>query len=75
MIYSDNSGARWPAELRLLIAQLRPAYRGAHEIAAEHGALLHALEGGQLREATQAWREHLDVAEQFFLDLIRERDR
>ena len=63
------------AELRLLIAQLRPAYRGAHELAAEHAVLLDALQTGQLHRATEAWREHLDSAERFFLDLIRERDR
>jgi DNA-binding GntR family transcriptional regulator len=63
------------AELRLLIAQLRPAYRGAHEIAAEHAVLLQVLQGGQLHQATEAWHEHLDIAERFFLDLIRERDR
>jgi DNA-binding GntR family transcriptional regulator len=63
------------AELRLLIAQLRPAYGGADELAAEHAVLLDALQGGQLHQATQTWHEHLDIAEQFFLDLIRERDR
>ncbi len=39
------------AELRLLIAHLRPEYRGAHEVAAEHAALLQVLQGGQLRPA------------------------
>jgi DNA-binding GntR family transcriptional regulator len=63
------------AELRLLIAQLRPAYRGAHELAAEHAALLSALQAGKLRPAIEAWQEHLAVAEQFFLCLIQERDR
>ena len=63
------------AELRLLIAQLRPAYRGASELAAEHAVLLQVLQGGQLGPVLQAWHEHLDSAEQFFLDLIRERDR
>ena len=63
------------AELRLLIAQLRPAYHGAHELAAEHAALLRALQAGQLSPAIEAWYEHLDIAERFFLDLIRERDR
>ena len=58
-----------------LIAQLRPAYRGARELAAEHGVLLQALQGGQLGPVLQAWHGHLDIAEQFFLDLIRERDR
>ncbi len=63
------------AELRLLIAQLRPAYRGAGELAAEHAVLLQVLQGGQLGPVLQAGHEHLDIAEQFFLDLIRERDR
>jgi len=62
------------AELRLLIAQLRPAYRGAHELAAEHAVLLRALQAGP-SQALSAWHEHLDIAERFFLDLIRERDR
>ena len=62
------------AELRLLIAQLRPAYRGAHELAAEHAELLDALKKGP-GEAKAAWREHLDIAEHFFLNLIQERDR
>jgi DNA-binding GntR family transcriptional regulator len=61
------------AELRLLIAQLRPAYRGAHELAAEHEVLLEALRAGKLRPAVDAWREHLDAAQIFFLDLIKER--
>jgi DNA-binding FadR family transcriptional regulator len=56
-------------------AQLRPAYRGAHELAAEHAILLRTLQAGQLRPAEEAWHEHLEIAEQFFLDLIRERDR
>ncbi|HEX4062208.1 MAG TPA: GntR family transcriptional regulator [Streptosporangiaceae bacterium] len=63
------------AELRLLIAQLRPAYRGAGQIAAEHDVLLSALRSGRKREAVQAWKEHLDSAEHFFLDLIAERDQ
>jgi DNA-binding GntR family transcriptional regulator len=61
------------AELRLFIAQLRPAYRGAHEIAAEHEVLLKALQAGKIRPAVEAWREHLDDAQAFFLDLIKER--
>ena len=63
------------AELRLLIAHLRPEYRGAREVAAEHADLLRVLQAGRLRPATDAWREHLDVAERFFLRLIQERDR
>jgi DNA-binding GntR family transcriptional regulator len=61
-------------ELRLLIAQLRPAYRGAQELAAEHAVLFYALQAGKIRPALEAWQEHLDIAEQFFLDLIKERD-
>lgn len=63
------------AELRLLIAQLRPAYRGAGELAAEHAALLSVLRAGKPGPAIAAWQEHLDSAQQFFVDLIRERDR
>jgi DNA-binding GntR family transcriptional regulator len=63
------------AELRLLIAQLRPAYRGAHELAAEHAVLLDALRAGQAGPATEAWQQHLDLGEQHFLSLIQERDR
>ena len=63
------------AELRLLIAHLRPEYRGAREVAAEHADLLRVLQAGRLRPAVDAWREHLDVAERFFLRLIQERDR
>jgi DNA-binding GntR family transcriptional regulator len=63
------------AELRLLIAHLRPEYRGAHEVAAEHAALLQVLRAGKLRPAIETWREHLDVAERFFLSLIKERDQ
>ncbi|MDQ1690798.1 MAG: hypothetical protein QOD87_906 [Pseudonocardiales bacterium] len=62
-------------ELRLLIAQLRPAYRGAQELAAEHAVLFYALQTGKIRPALEAWQEHLDIAEQFFLDLIKERDQ
>lgn len=61
-------------ELRLLIAQLRPAYRGAQELAAEHAVLFYALQAGKIRPALEAWQEHIDIAEQFFLDLIKERD-
>ncbi len=64
----DGAGA----ELRLLIAQLRPAYQDASELAAEHLALLAALRTGKVRAATQAWQHHLDLGEQFFLDLIEE---
>jgi len=61
------------AELRLLIAQLCPVYRGANELAAEHAALLHALRAGKIRPALEAWQAHLGAGERFFLDLIKER--
>jgi DNA-binding FadR family transcriptional regulator len=63
------------AELRLMIAQLRPAYRGANELAAEHATLLHLLRVGHIRPALAAWHDHLDSAQTFFLDLINERNR
>jgi DNA-binding GntR family transcriptional regulator len=63
------------AELRLLIAHLRPEYRGARKVAAEHAGLLQVLRSGKLRPAIETWREHLDVAERFFLGLIKERDQ
>jgi hypothetical protein len=33
------------------------------------------LREGKLRPAIETWREHLDVAERFFLRLIKERDQ
>jgi DNA-binding GntR family transcriptional regulator len=63
------------AELRLMVAQLRPAYRGANELAAEHATLLHLLRVGRIRPALAAWQDHLDSAQTFFLDLIKERNR
>jgi DNA-binding GntR family transcriptional regulator len=44
-------------------------------VAAELRLLIAQLQGGQLGPVLQAWHEHLDIAEHFFLDLIRERDR
>ena len=41
----------------------------------EHTALLQVLRAGKLRPAIETWREHLDVAERFFLRLIQERDQ
>jgi DNA-binding GntR family transcriptional regulator len=61
------------AELRLLIAQLRPVYRGVRQLAAEHAVLLEALRAGQVGAALDAWRGHLDDAERFFRNLIEER--
>jgi DNA-binding GntR family transcriptional regulator len=63
------------AELRLMIAQLRPAYRGAKELAAEHAALLDLLRAGRIRPALAAWTEHLSSAQSFFIDLIKQRDQ
>jgi len=60
------------AELRLLIAQLRPAYSSVNELAAEHTVLLDALRAGKVRPALEAWQEHLAAAERFFLDQIKE---
>jgi DNA-binding GntR family transcriptional regulator len=58
------------AELRLLIAQLRPAYRDAAQLAAEHAGLLAALRAGDEQAAVQAWNEHMSTAEHFFLGQI-----
>jgi DNA-binding GntR family transcriptional regulator len=63
------------AELRLLIAQLRPTYASVAELAHEHELLLVALRCGDLRQATAAWNEHFHDSERFFLDLIQERAR
>lgn len=61
------------AELRLLIAQLRPNYGSVADLAHEHELMLVALRTGDLRRAQTAWAEHFDESEQFFLDLIKER--
>jgi DNA-binding GntR family transcriptional regulator len=63
------------AELRLLIAQLRPAYRGAVEIAHEHAELLDALRAKDGQAAAQAWNEHMNTAEHFFLEQIEQGQR
>ena len=60
------------AELRLMIAQLRPAYASVADLAAEHTTLLAALRGGDIDRAQAAWTRHFDDAEQFFLSLIQE---
>jgi DNA-binding GntR family transcriptional regulator len=67
----DEAGA----ELRLLIAQLRPAYASVSELAAEHASLLAVLRSGDTVRAQSAWTEHFDDAERFFLTLIQERAR
>ena len=63
------------SELRLLIGQLRPAYRGASDLAVEHAVLLNALRAGRIRPAIALWQDHLDSAALFFVDLIKERNR
>lgn len=61
------------AELRLLIALLRPAYASVADLAAEHQELLAALRAGDAARAAIAWSAHFDSAEQFFTRLIKER--
>ncbi len=61
------------SELRLLIAQLRPAYDRVSVLAAEHALLLDVLRSADTMRAQSAWSEHFDVAERFFLTLIQER--
>lgn len=60
------------AELRLLIAQLRPTYASVADLAHEHELLLVALRSGDLQQAKAAWSQHFDHSERFFLDLINE---
>jgi DNA-binding GntR family transcriptional regulator len=60
------------AELRLLIAQLRPTYASVADLAHEHELLLVALRSGDVRQARAAWSQHFDDSERFFLDLIKE---
>lgn len=50
------------AEMRLCLAQLRPHYRAPREIAAEHRALLEAIDSRDQRRATRATRSHLTRA-------------
>jgi DNA-binding GntR family transcriptional regulator len=61
------------AELRLLIAQLRPTYGSVAGLAHEHELLLVALRSGNVQQAKAAWNEHFDDSERFFLDLIQGR--
>jgi DNA-binding GntR family transcriptional regulator len=63
------------AELRLLIAQLRPTYASVADLAHEHELMLVALRSGKVRQAKAAWDEHFNDSELFFLDLIKERAR
>ncbi len=52
-------------EIRLSIAQLRPAYESPRALAREHRELLATLERGSTREALAALREHLALAIQY----------
>jgi DNA-binding GntR family transcriptional regulator len=61
------------AELRLLIAQLRPTYGSVADLASEHQLMLVVLRSGDLARAKAAWDEHFDDSERFFLNLIQER--
>ncbi len=61
-------------ELCLLIAQLRPSYASVADLAREHELLLATARTGDPARAEAAWSEHFNHSEQFFLDLIRERD-
>ncbi|MGP3935573.1 GntR family transcriptional regulator [Nonomuraea sp. KM88] len=63
------------AELRLLIAQLRPAYDSVSDLAREHELLLDALRSGDVQQARAAWNAHCDDSERFYLDLIQEHAR
>jgi DNA-binding GntR family transcriptional regulator len=60
-------------ELRLLVAQLRPAYGGSSDLAAEHHQLFSVLAAGRVRPAEVAWRVHLDEAEEFLVATFKER--
>lgn len=61
------------AELRLLIAQLRPTYGSVSDLAYEHELLLVELRSGDVQRAKAAWHEHSDDSQRFYLDLIQER--
>jgi DNA-binding GntR family transcriptional regulator len=61
------------AELRLLVAQLRPTYGSVSDLAHEHELLLVALRSGDVQQAKAAWNEHFDDSERFFLGLIQGR--
>ena len=49
-------------EIRLCVAQLRPAYKSVAKLAREHRELLAAIEQGDVAAATSRMREHLDQA-------------
>lgn len=60
------------SELRLLVAQLRPTYPNAAELAREHEELLVALQSGDLARAQAAWADHFEESERFFANQIEE---
>lgn len=64
-IYSSIS-----AEVRLALTQLRALYSSPTEIAAEHRALLEAINSGNEGQALEAVREHLDTSERIILDQL-----
>ena len=49
-------------EIRLCLAQLRPAYDSVSRLAREHRELLVAIEHGEVKAAVALMREHLDQA-------------
>jgi DNA-binding GntR family transcriptional regulator len=49
-------------EIRLCLAQLRPAYESVSRLAREHRELLAAIEHGEVKAAVGLMREHLDQA-------------
>ncbi len=49
-------------EIRLCLAQLRPAYDSVARLAREHRELLAAIKHGEVRAAVELMRQHLDQA-------------
>jgi DNA-binding GntR family transcriptional regulator len=62
------------AELRLMIAQLRPSYRDVKELALEHSKLLRLVESGGVEDTVMAWQDHLDGAQTAFIELLQRHD-
>jgi DNA-binding GntR family transcriptional regulator len=58
----DRLYASLQAEIRLALAQLRPAYPEPAALAAEHRELLGAIAGGDAERAPALMRRHLDRA-------------
>ena len=58
----ERAYAALQAEIRLALAQLRPAYAEPAELAAEHRVLLDAIAEGDAERAPALMREHLDRA-------------